>query len=331
MMKKADNQLLVIFGASGDLTKRKLLPSLFELYVRNLLPEKFRVLGASRTAFTDEEFREEQRKAILDSPEAKPYDPEQVGRFLQLVHYLSFDSTNEAEYGKLKERIEQLQQQNGLDDRIIYYLATPPVMYESVPVSLQKQGLNKRRTARDGAGSSSKNRSGPISNRPNGSARNCAKYSRKRTSTGSTIIWARRRYRISWFCVSPTASSSRSGTAITSITVEISATETLGVENRGKYYEGAGALRDMIQNHLMQLMAFVAMENPGSVRPGADPRRNRQSVPRHPPLLAGTEIGRDVLRAQYTGRDGRRCGTSRVTAEEKGVAAGLDDRDLSWR
>ena len=92
MMKKADNQLLVIFGASGDLTKRKLLPSLFELYVRNLLPEKFRVLGASRTAFTDEEFREEQRKAILDSPEAKPYDPEQVGRFLQLVHYLSFDS-----------------------------------------------------------------------------------------------------------------------------------------------------------------------------------------------------------------------------------------------
>lgn len=77
--------------------------------------------------------REEQRKAILDSPEAKPYDPEQVGRFLQLVHYLSFDSTNEAEYGKLKERIEQLQQQNGLDDRIIYYLATPPVMYESVP------------------------------------------------------------------------------------------------------------------------------------------------------------------------------------------------------
>ena len=146
MMKKADNQLLVIFGASGDLTKRKLLPSLFELYVRNLLPEKFRVLGASRTAFTDEEFREEQRKAILDSPEAKPYDPEQVGRFLQLVHYLSFDSTNEAEYGKLKERIEQLQQQNGLDDRIIYYLATPPVMYESVPVSLQKQGLNKPRT-----------------------------------------------------------------------------------------------------------------------------------------------------------------------------------------
>lgn len=73
-MKKADNQLLVIFGASGDLTSRKLLPSLFELYVRGLLPDRFCILGAARTAYGDEEFRAEQHTHILEAQKGKTYD-----------------------------------------------------------------------------------------------------------------------------------------------------------------------------------------------------------------------------------------------------------------
>ena len=142
-MKKADNQLLVIFGASGDLTSRKLLPSLFELYVRGLLPDRFCILGAARTAYGDEEFRAEQHTHILEAQKGKTYDEGLIDVFLETVYYLAFDSTNADEYYKLRERIEFLQEKHDLPDKIIYYLATPPVMYEIVPQCLLESGLNK--------------------------------------------------------------------------------------------------------------------------------------------------------------------------------------------
>ena len=142
-MKKADNQLLVIFGASGDLTSRKLLPSLFELYVRGLLPDRFCILGAARTAYGDEEFRAEQHTHILEAQKGKTYDEGLIDDFLENVYYLAFDSTNADEYYKLRERIEFLQEKHDLPDKIIYYLATPPVMYEIVPQCLLESGLNK--------------------------------------------------------------------------------------------------------------------------------------------------------------------------------------------
>ena len=111
-MKKADNQLLVIFGASGDLTSRKLLPSLFELYVRGLLPDRFCILGAARTAYGDEEFRAEQHTHILEAQKGKTYDEGLIDDFLENVYYLAFDSTNADEYYKLRERIEFLQEKH---------------------------------------------------------------------------------------------------------------------------------------------------------------------------------------------------------------------------
>ncbi len=101
-MKRADDQLLVIFGASGDLTGRKLLPALFELFIGDMLPEHFAILGAARTAFTDDEFRTEQRKHILEARGDKETDSEDLDKFLRIIFYLSFDSTDSAEYVKLK-------------------------------------------------------------------------------------------------------------------------------------------------------------------------------------------------------------------------------------
>lgn len=216
-MKKADNQLLVIFGASGDLTSRKLLPSLFELYVRGLLPDRFCILGAARTAYGDEEFRAEQHTHILEAQKGKTYDEGLIDDFLENVYYLAFDSTNADEYYKLRERIEFLQEKHDLPDKIIYYLATPPVMYEIVPQCLLESGLNKTESP-DGFRRI-------IVEKPFGTSLESARQlndhydisSMRRRFIVSTIIWGKRPCRISWYCVSRMVFSSHCGTIIISI------------------------------------------------------------------------------------------------------------------
>lgn len=299
-MKKASDQLLVIFGASGDLTARKLLPSLFELHVRELLPEHFCILGAARTDYTDEEYRAEEKKQILEASKNKDMDEAQLDSFLRRVFYLAFDSTNSAEYGKLKERIRFLQQQEQLPDRVIYYLATPPLMYELVPTCLQENGMNVPEKE-DGWRR-------VIVEKPFGTSLESAQRLNQHLCK---IFDEKEIYRIDHYLGKETVQNIlvlRFSNGIFEPlwnrnyvdSVEISASETLGVENRGKYYDGAGALRDMIQNHLMQLMAFTTMESPSVFDP--EPIRDeivkvfRALRPYQP-----KEIDKLIVRGQYDG------------------------------
>lgn len=298
--KKAADQLLVIFGASGDLTGRKLLPSLFELHVRGLLPERFCILGASRTAYTDQEFRVFQRSHLIGAQKGKTYQEEEIDRFLQNVYYLSFDSTDTDEYYKLRERIETLQKEKELPDKVIYYLATPPVMYEVIPQCLLENGMN---VAREEGGWRR-----VIVEKPFGTSFESA---RKLNEHLKHIFPEDDIYRIDHYLGKETVQNIlvlRFSNGIFEPlwnhnyidSIEISATETLGVENRGKYYDTAGALRDMIQNHLMQLMAFTAMEAPAQF----DPESLRDEIVKVFRSLRPykeTEIDRQIVRGQYEG------------------------------
>ena len=129
---KPEDQILVIFGASGDLTKRKLLPSLYELFERDMLPEHFVILGVARTKFTDEQYRKEQKanlKQFLkdDRPEVKRMD-----EFLKKVQYLEFDTDNVDDYHLLAEKIGIIREQENIPDKILFYLAIPPQNYELI-------------------------------------------------------------------------------------------------------------------------------------------------------------------------------------------------------
>lgn len=266
-MKTASDQLLVIFGASGDLTGRKLLPSLYELHVRGLLPQRFCILGAARTEYTDDQFRAQEKEHVREALKNKEQDETQLDSFFLRVFYQAFDSTNTAEYGKLKDRIHSLQQQEQLPDKVMYYLATPPLMYELIPACLKENGMNVPETS-DGWRR-------VIVEKPFGTSLESAQRLNKHLCK---IFDEQEIYRIDHYLGKETVQNIlvlRFSNGIFEPlwnrnyidSIEISASETLGVEARGKYYDSAGALRDMVQNHLMQLMAFVAMESPSVFDP----------------------------------------------------------------
>lgn len=299
-MKKADNQLLVIFGASGDLTGRKLLPSLYELEVRDMLPDRLCILGASRTEYTDEEFREEQRKHILPSIQQKNMDESKLNAFLQRLYYVAFDSADSAEYSKLKKKIKELQQKADLPDKIVYYLATPPSMYETIPQCLKDNRMHKS-AAEDGYRRI-------VVEKPFGTSFESA---HKLNEHLHSIFKEEEIYRIDHFLGKETVQNIlvlRFSNGIFEPlwnrnyidSIEISAAESLGVEKRGKYYDSVGAMKDMVQNHLMQLMSFVAMESPSVFEP--EPIRDEiVKVFRSVRPYQKNEIDEMVVRGQYEG------------------------------
>ncbi len=299
-MKKADNQMLVIFGASGDLTGRKLLPSLFELFIRGLLPERLAILGASRTAYTDEEFREQQRQHILPLIQKKNQDESLLAEFLKSVYYVSFNSADSEDYPKLKKRLKELREQLDLPDKVVYYLATPPSMYEIIPQCLKD---NRMHRANDKSGYRR-----IVVEKPFGtsyeSARNLNEHLR-------SIFKEEEIYRIDHYLGKETVQNIlvlRFSNGIFEPlwnrnyidSIEISAAETLGVEKRGGYYDTVGAMKDMIQNHLMQLMAFVAMESPSVFEPECI-RDEIVKVFRSVRHYEKREIDEMVIRGQYEG------------------------------
>ena len=274
-MKKADNQLLVIFGASGDLTRRKLMPSLFELYVRGLLPKRFAILGASRSEYTDDTFRQQQREGIRRSAKGASYDDGQIDEFLRMIHYVSFEPTEYATYGNLKKRIGELLETLGSPDRVVYYLATPPVLYETIPAGLKEAGLNVAATK--------KGWRRIVVEKPFGTDLESA---RRLSELLRGVFEENGIYRIDHYLGKETVQNIlvlRFSNGIFEPLwnrnyidyVEISATETLGVENRGPYYESDGALRDMIQNHRNVLRAqYTGCEIDGQYVPGYREEKN---------------------------------------------------------
>jgi len=299
-IKTPDSQLLVIFGASGDLTERKLIPALFELHLRKLLPDNLSILGAARTEYSDKSFRTEQKKHLAENVKNQTYAKKEMNDFLDRLYYLAFDSTNSEEYYKLRDRIGEIQQERSLPDKVIYYLATPPLMYEVIPRCLHENKMNHSEE-KDGWRRI-------IIEKPFGTSRESAE---KLNNHLNHIFHENEIYRIDHYLGKETVQNLLVLRFANGIfeplwnrnyidSIEISASETLGVENRGKYYDGAGALRDMIQSHLMQLMAYVAMEAPALFEP--EPIRDEiVKVFRSLHHYKEREMDKFIIRGQYKG------------------------------
>jgi len=293
-MTNDDSIIYVIFGASGDLTKRKLVPALYSLFVQKLLPPKFALLGVSRSAFSNEAFREMMRSAIVEFKEIE--DTSAIDDFLKQVFYLSIRFDDGSAYAFLKEKLDQLRLEKQMDGNTVFYLSTPPDLYGVIPNHLAAVGLNQQEDGWKRL----------IIEKPFGydleSALKLKEILLKDWEEGQL-------FRIDHYIGKETVQN----LLVTRFSngmfeplwnrnyihhVEITSAESLGVEKRGGYYDSSGALRDMVQNHLLQVAALTAMEPPSSLDPDAI-RNEILKVLQSLRPIRREEVGQVAIRGQY--------------------------------
>lgn len=296
-MEKPDNLILVIFGATGDLTSRKLMPGIYSLRCQHLMPEKFSLLGIGRSILTTEDFRGRMRDAIVASLTEKNADNTPVDEFVSCCSYYSFDMVSPEGYQGLKKTIDDMSKSSSIGGNIIFYYATPPNMYEIISTNLYRTGLayqdeGFRRF---------------IIEKPFGYDYDSAF---KLNEALHSMISEDQIFRIDHYLGKETVQNllvTRFSNGIFEplwnrnyvSRIEITSAENLGVERRGGYYDHSGALRDMVQNHLLQMVGLTAMEPPSSL--DADAIRNEVlKVFQSLQPIKEEDVDRQVIRGQYT-------------------------------
>lgn len=296
-MNKPKNQLLVIFGASGDLTHRKLIPSLYDLYFQDLLPEKFVILGVSRTDFSSEAFRDKLRNGIKSFANFKDEGDIKIEDFLSSIFYKSIDTKNYKDYFHLKTEIDLLQERFGIGKNCIYYLSTPPSLYSVIALAIRKAEMNKNTT--DGW-------KRIVVEKPFGyNLESAIELNDKLLG----VFDEEQIYRIDHYLGKETVQNvlvTRFANGIFEPLwnrnfvhhIEVTGVEDIGVEKRGGYYDTSGALRDMIQNHLLQVTGLIAMEPPSSFNSNAI-RNEIVKVLQSIRPLKEADVVKNVIRGQY--------------------------------
>jgi glucose-6-phosphate 1-dehydrogenase len=259
-MPSASPCVLVIFGASGDLAKRKLIPAIYELMREKLISENFALVGFSRSPLSDDEYRKECREAVHSFARTKPVDESLWKKIESSTYYVQGDYGSADDHAKLAKVLAKLDQEKGTQGNRLFYLSTPPNTFEPIITCLGEQ----HRNAAAGAWQRI------IIEKPFGrdlaSAKSLNNLLHKYFSEDQV-------FRIDHYLGKETVQNLMVMRFANSIFepmwnfryidhVQITVSETLGVGARGGYYDKSGALRDMVQNHLFQLMALVAMEPP---------------------------------------------------------------------
>jgi len=287
---------LVIFGASGDLTKRKLIPSLYHLHKNRLLADNFFILGISRTEMGTDQFRELMRSAVKEEF-PKDFNESIWKEFAVKLDYSPIDYVEPKSYIRsLKEKLPSLEKNHQTRGNRIFYLALPPTIYENVIMNLGNAGLSHGDTGYTRI----------VIEKPFGRDLDSA---RKLNGILQNSFDEKQIYRIDHYLAVETIQNIFMFRFANSIFeplwnrryidhIQITAAETLGVEQRAGYYEEAGVIRDMFQNHMFQLLALTAMEPPATFE--ADPVRDEKVKVFHsirPFPLDG--LHEDVVLGQY--------------------------------
>jgi glucose-6-phosphate 1-dehydrogenase len=291
--------VFVIFGASGDLTRRKLLPALYNLAVSRLLPPGMSIVGFALNEMTDDEFRKSMREGVGQFSRRKPVDEAVWNDFASRLYYVGGKFEDEANFAKLGKRLEELDKTNGTRKNRIYYLAIPPSAFRLVNDNLAKAGLVHDPTD---PGKYSR----IIIEKPFG--RDLASGDALNADL-HRVFHEKQIFRIDHYLGKETVQNLvalRFGNAIWEPIwnrnhidhVQITVAEDIGVEGRGKFYEEAGTTRDIVQNHLLQLLMVMAMEPPVAFT-ADEVRDEKVKVLRALKPIRGEDVARLTVRGQY--------------------------------
>jgi len=293
----SDPCAIVMFGASGDLARRKLLPALYDLSYHACLAPRFRLLGFARTHMSDDDFRQKAGESLPTGNE-EGADENQKTEFLKQLQYFTGDYDDAEAYRRLAQRLDELDGEGQLGGNRLFYLATPPEVYAHVIEQLKNAGLTKPKTE--------KSWTRIIIEKPFGRDQASA---RELNSKVLAAFDESQVYRIDHYLGKETVQNMlvfRFGNGIFEPlwnrnyidSVQITAAESLGVERRAAFYETAGALRDMIQSHVLQLTSLVAMEAPATFDATAV-RNEKIKVLQSMKAFTKETLWKSVVRGQY--------------------------------
>jgi glucose-6-phosphate 1-dehydrogenase len=255
-LRRPEPQAIVIFGASGDLTRRKIMPALYELFLQDLLPEQFAVIGYARREMTDEQFRENLRKGCERHGRQKPDASWDV--FAEHIRYVSGEFEKPGAMSHLRGRLEETDKAFRTEGRRLFYCATPPSAFPTIARRLGEEQLTTG--------------SRIVVEKPFG---HDAESARELNRVLHESFEEHQIFRIDHYLGKETVQNILAFRFANGMfepiwnrryvsSVQIDVAEDIGIEGRGKFYEEAGAIRDIVQNHMVQLLAVLAMEPPAS-------------------------------------------------------------------
>lgn len=288
--------VMVIFGATGDLTHRKLLPALYNLALELPLPAGFSVVGFARRPYTDEEFRDQAMESINQYSRQKPVNPQVWESFASGIRYLQSNFHDPSGYEKLGTLLNAIDADRGSGGNRIFYLSTPPSQYPEIIQNLGAAGLNRSR----------KGWTRIIIEKPFGHDLASAKELNRQVNK---VFKEEQVYRIDHYLGKETVQNILVFRLANGIFepvwnrryvdhVQITVAENIGLEGRGGYFEEAGAIRDMVQNHVMQLLSLVAMEPPITFDANAV-RDEKVKVLHALQPMTSQDVATNTIRGQY--------------------------------
>ncbi|AJY74026.1 glucose-6-phosphate dehydrogenase [Paenibacillus beijingensis] len=290
-----DSMTFVLFGATGDLAKRKIYPALYNLFLDRKLPQSFSVIGLGRRALGDEVFQGNVEQSLREFSRRSVFDPSDLSAFISAFRYVPLDVTNPDDYRKLLQVVEKREQELNIPQNRMFYLSVAPEFFDTISLNINESGL--------GTGSGWKRL---IIEKPFGHDLQSAQELNEKLSKA---FQEEEIYRIDHYLGKPMVQNLEALVFANPVigalwnnrhiaNVQITASETVGVEERAGYYDQSGAIRDMFQNHMLQVLMMAAMNRPSRLN-ATEIREQKRSVLASLRDLPKSEVAGSIVRGQY--------------------------------